>query len=323
MKHMKKSMFITTLIMTVVLVVALSTATFAWYTANTNVTSNVVEVYTAQSTAASIVVSSGTYTGPSMDNTTMNLTINAGSVGNGIQPMIPRAAFAIGETPTAYSSAKASSFFNTANVGVDGNFLAAGADTAPAIITTTQAAGGTTPESPANTQDYFYVVNTSDSAHTISVNVVFADSYKSVSGLTSGTFAESKTSYYTKSGTTYTPCTNDSEFNGETTYYVANATLKNALRVAIFANDSCIAVYSSSTEGNNTYKYGAITASTASSSFGTTASTIQSGNATNLTSSTAAYGAVKVSVVAWYEGLAITNAYTGQSAGFNLVFTAA
>ncbi|NCA91732.1 hypothetical protein EOM82_00550 [bacterium] len=56
MKHMKKSMFITTVMMVVLLIVAVSTATFAWYTSSNTVNTTEAEVSSAQSTDANISI---------------------------------------------------------------------------------------------------------------------------------------------------------------------------------------------------------------------------------------------------------------------------
>ncbi len=56
MKHMKKSMFITTVMMVVLLVVAVSTATFAWYTSSNTVNTAATNVNSAESTGANIAI---------------------------------------------------------------------------------------------------------------------------------------------------------------------------------------------------------------------------------------------------------------------------
>lgn len=54
MKHVKKSMFISTVLMVVMLIAALSTATFAWYTSNSSAGSTATQVGAAESSAANI-----------------------------------------------------------------------------------------------------------------------------------------------------------------------------------------------------------------------------------------------------------------------------
>ncbi len=56
MKNAKKSMFITTILMVAVLVVAISTATFAWYTSTGNGTASQANLVAAESNAANVAV---------------------------------------------------------------------------------------------------------------------------------------------------------------------------------------------------------------------------------------------------------------------------
>lgn len=56
MKHTKKSLFITTVMMVVLLVVAISTATFAWYTSSNTVNTVATQVNSAESTGANISI---------------------------------------------------------------------------------------------------------------------------------------------------------------------------------------------------------------------------------------------------------------------------
>ena len=122
---MKKSMFITTLAMVVVLVVALSTATFAWYTAQSTLTSTETSVYTATSTSASIALSSVSSNVTTVSNTSIDITMGANNVENGINPMIPAAAL------TTYTAATTTGAFKTASINADGTFKANGANATP------------------------------------------------------------------------------------------------------------------------------------------------------------------------------------------------
>ncbi len=81
MKHMKKSMFITTLLMVVLLVVALSTATFAWFSANNTVTAQQATMTAATSSAANIQIS--------WDNSEWGSTI-AFNNNTDFQPSVPK-----------------------------------------------------------------------------------------------------------------------------------------------------------------------------------------------------------------------------------------
>lgn len=85
MKHMKKSMFITTVLMVVLLIVAVSTATFAWYTSSNTVNTVATEVNSASSTGANISIGWA-------DNTpvgTSSMTFYDQPAGDGFHPMVP------------------------------------------------------------------------------------------------------------------------------------------------------------------------------------------------------------------------------------------
>jgi hypothetical protein len=88
MKHLKKSMFISTVLMVVMLVAALSTATFAWYTSNNTASSSVTQVGAAEATSANIGI--GFYKGAtastiSFQNLTDSLNNNKGD----LNPTVP------------------------------------------------------------------------------------------------------------------------------------------------------------------------------------------------------------------------------------------
>lgn len=79
-KTMKKSMFFTTILMVVLLIVALSTATFAWFSANNTVTATQTTMTAATSTSASIEIG--------WDTGNMGSSISFDPV-NMMQPAIP------------------------------------------------------------------------------------------------------------------------------------------------------------------------------------------------------------------------------------------
>lgn len=93
MKHTKRSMLITTILMVAVLVVAISTSTFAWYTSNTAVSATETTLGSASSSSANLefVWKSGSnvlYRGTEVSFTGVNT----------IQPMVPTANFEAGTT---------------------------------------------------------------------------------------------------------------------------------------------------------------------------------------------------------------------------------
>ncbi len=93
MKHMKKSMFISTVLMVVLLVVAVSTATFAWFSANDTVTVQETTMTAATTTDANILI------GWEEGNLGTHITFE--NPGEFLAPMIP--AFAPASTGEAIS----------------------------------------------------------------------------------------------------------------------------------------------------------------------------------------------------------------------------
>jgi hypothetical protein len=86
-KKMRKS-FILSLVMVVVLIASLATATFAWYTSQTQVNVDSTTLYTA-STDASLVISDHAVDDIAFTNDTVTLTLDrAGGVGSGLVPMV-------------------------------------------------------------------------------------------------------------------------------------------------------------------------------------------------------------------------------------------
>lgn len=89
MKSTKKSLFITTIAMVVLMVVALSTATFAWYTSSSTVSATATQVSTATTSAANIAI--GWTTSATDTSVTFEPAAN-------LLPMVPTAAFEIDTT---------------------------------------------------------------------------------------------------------------------------------------------------------------------------------------------------------------------------------
>lgn len=105
MKNTKRSMIITTVLMVVVLVVAISTSTFAWYTASNTGSATSAALKSAESSAANIAV------GWNRDATGSSIAFS--STVQSLFPMCPK------EVPTAGAS---SIVFNSANIDLEGNF---------------------------------------------------------------------------------------------------------------------------------------------------------------------------------------------------------
>lgn len=121
MKSTKKSLFITTIAMVVLMVVALSTATFAWYTSSSTVSATSTQISTATTSSANIAIgweAQAKQTSVSFEPATDLL------------PMVPTAAFEVGTT--TFADAKA--MFTTGNYQMSGNtavFAADGVGTNP------------------------------------------------------------------------------------------------------------------------------------------------------------------------------------------------
>ena len=120
MKSMKKSMFITTILMVVLLIVALSTATFAWYTSNSQVTVSATTVNTASSSAANIEFVWKQGSGVVYNGTSVEFTSGAG-----IEPMVPAA------IPEANAAVSSVSFIGAPVNSTGLNFAAASGSKTP------------------------------------------------------------------------------------------------------------------------------------------------------------------------------------------------
>ena len=140
MKNAKKSMFITTVLMVAVLIVAVSTATFAWYTATGSGTASQANLVAAQSSAANVAV------GWANNSTTTSVVF--GTAEAVVSPMAPIAAPTLDMDYSALS-------LQTGTLDNEGNFngedgVAAGATAIPWTVTDGAA---------QNPKDSFYVIN--------------------------------------------------------------------------------------------------------------------------------------------------------------------
>ena len=102
----KKSMFITTILMVAVLIVAVSTATFAWYTATENGSATNAVLTAADSTAANVAI------GWTEDATGTSIQLNTKE---GIAPMVPATAVSLDMDYAAL-------LFKTSTIDSAGNF---------------------------------------------------------------------------------------------------------------------------------------------------------------------------------------------------------
>lgn len=157
MKHAKKSMFITTILMVAVLIVAVSTATFAWYTASSSATASKAVLTAAESSSANIAVGwSSTATGSS---------ITFGANATEVNPMCPTEALVIDtanpENTTTYGDLE----FNTQDLNAYGNFNGDGITTPKETTPWTVSDGAA-----ENAKTSFFVINKNQNA-AVNVNM--------------------------------------------------------------------------------------------------------------------------------------------------------
>lgn len=144
MKNAKKSMFITTILMVAVLIVAVSTATFAWYTASNTGSATTAVVTSASASDANIAV------GWTADAETTSIVFNGSQT---VSPMVPNAALATDQDISSIT-------FQTANISTEGEFGTPGTATPWTVDNALIANGeGTEDDVAAGTYDSFFVIN--------------------------------------------------------------------------------------------------------------------------------------------------------------------
>ena len=166
MKSTKKSLFITTIAMVVLMVVALSTATFAWYTSTGNGSASQANLVAAQSNAANVAV------GWDANATTTSITFAADAAE--VSPMAPKA------TPTAdmlYTALE----LETATLDALGQFNANGSTATP--WTVSDGAEATS----------FYVINRNMNAGvTVNMTINYLDEKENNDKLVVAVFVDGK-----------------------------------------------------------------------------------------------------------------------------------
>lgn len=320
MKTMKKSMFITTIMMVVLLVVALSTATFAWYTAQSNVTVTDTLVTSASSSSASLVIDTQAATSVEAAQSSVDLTVT-GSANN--VPLIYYSA-AAPEAGVAYNTFRDS--FYTMNVTNGGALV-------DSVTSTTSAGTITTVKGSAEnaaTQNYFVLTNIGGNVVTSLKTTVTIDAVNYVE--TTVATGASVAGLYTTNDGTGTALGAGAVAEGGTTYYTR--TTNNNLRVAVFAGADANSMVLKGVYGSNVkYTSAATSALVAGANandaldqkdFGSLvkASGSELEIATNLAASAGRGSAVYVSVVVWFEGSAMTNSIAGTAAHFTMNFAA-
>ncbi len=144
---MKKRLLITSIVMMLVVAVALSTATYAWFTSNTQVTATQISFTANTSDSESIAIA---WTGNSNPGT----TLSAGTNGTAMDPMIP-SSVEVGTTSTAFlASFTTGTLFSDDGVAT---FNDADSHAADPVVWSTSDNGA----EPAATATSFYIKNMS------------------------------------------------------------------------------------------------------------------------------------------------------------------
>ncbi len=305
---MKKSMVVTTIVMVLLLVVALSTATFAWYTAQSNATVTETLVTSANSTSASLVIDTAKATSSTANQSSVDITMN-----QAINPAMYNSATAPVVGTTTYADFKAA--FITYTVDNAGNYASAPTTTQVAAITDVKGSGSSAVE-----QDSFYVTNVGGVASGISAAVTINPNYYAEKAVNAG---ESVEGLYTKNGDAYEATQTGATAEAGTTYYELKA--NPFLRVAMFIDGKYVGTWASSEQA--AVQYANITIGAGGPAAGDTPAAhsnytaTASGTAENVVSSVAPMGGVQVQLVAWFEGDSHTNAYAGTGALFTVMFS--
>lgn len=190
MKALKKSMFLSTILMVVLLIVALSTATFAWFTASSTVQTNTSTIAAATSSSANLTLSwSDTLAGQS----TISLISGAGQAADKWDPMVPKTSPSnvlvpavaddegtndIDETAaeipiTTLAAFSTSGAFNTQYIKFNNptipQFIADGTNTAPWVINSIDSGA-----SVLNSAIYVHNKNTNAAANNVTISATIS-----------------------------------------------------------------------------------------------------------------------------------------------------
>lgn len=308
MKSTKKSMLITTILMVVLLIVALSTATFAWYTAQSNATVTETTVTSATSSSASLVIDATAATSNTAKQSEVTITMNQAI------------------SPAMYNSASAPVVGTTTYTDFVGAFISYTIDNGGKYVdvpkTTTVATINQTVGTTTTTTGDFYVTNVGGVNSNITATVTINPNYYAVK--TVATNAD-VSGLYTKNETTGAYDVAIGNAVDDTTYYELKA--NNFLRVAMFVDGKYAATWATSEQTDVKYAEIALTGDTAPKAGDTpashssyTATASGSSPVSAIASNIAPMGSIKVQLVAWFEGDSHTNAYAGTGALFTVVF---
>lgn len=322
---MKKSMLFSTVLMVVLLVVAISTATFAWYTSNTQVNVTDTVINSAESADANIE-----FVWKSGANYLYNGTTVAFSSGDNIYPMVPTKAPEAADTSMSFIGASVNATGTT--------FTADSAAMTPWTQNYTSVAVDSsydlTTEQPDNWSTHYtqYYTKISDGVYNKlqvqeSAPAWAADTYYELKATTSDP-------YGIPSGTTVTElyianrATSGESGDLKITATITNnvgTTLASALRIAVFfqANGDAGVVYkgtlASSATATNYAANGSWTANDTVATEITSADYTATSATTGISIGSIAAGAEgRLVIYAWYDGNMLGNAQAGNSAQFTL-----
>ena len=324
---MKKRLLITSIVMMLVVAVALSTATYAWFTQNASVTANSVTMTAATANAQSISIA---WYGSESRQT----FLSAGAPSSPLQPMCPTAQPVT--TPTATTAAGIA--YNTAFV-----------DTAGAFIGTTVASADPYTWNNGSGATAFYINNDSNSqAVPVYVTVNTIEDLDTLTPLADNTLLEgSGKVYYRKSGDTYTKLVEGTDYTANVSKVTDTAAasgdnintglasgtiystkgIADYIRVAIFATSHLETEPESIAPANYSYK-GLLskTPATNDTVFGTitnngSLSTMSSSNEVQVIDSLPALERVYVIVKVWLDGADFTQHENALTASVSLTFS--
>ena len=333
---MKKRLLITSIVMMLVVAVALSTATYAWFTSNASVTASTVTMTAAVNEEDSIFIKwdGGAY------GDTIATTRSYGS--DVLKPMVPNEI--VTNQTTIYESGAAGAH--------DIGFKTAGLTTVAGVSTftnVTSAAGvyfanGATEDATSN-KDIIWIKNTSTAnvVHNINVKATFTPTYLECS---EGELARAGYIYYSKEGDVYTELAEQPTVNVDVVEDYYKATV-NLVRVAIFTrdltatgtNDTSSAYILRGVLANTasapTY-FGNITDNTSQEAFAGSTAPYASNTIAAVAGSTgvnicydggtahtlAAQGEVEIKVLMWLDGEALNDNTQGAVAKVALEFSA-
>ena len=333
---MKKRLLITSIVMMLVVAVALSTATYAWFTSNANVQATAVTFTAATNTEDSIAIA---WTG----NDNPGTILTAGTAGTSMRPMVPETltdhettSAVVFKTGKLYTSAGVPTFKDVTSTDV------------AAVIWATNDNGAASPVA----ADSFYIKNNS-TANVVTNIKVTATITPNYIACTNGELAAAGYTYYSRTGTGTDQdpyvYTQETVTAGTTVVSDFFKTCASTVRVAVFTRDL---TELGTTDTSSNFLLRGVFASTASAdtylataqfandlsqtTYASTAANKRSGTVTAADGSASfnlcydggtahtlkAQGIVEVKVLVWMDGEALTDNTQGAAADVALGFAA-